>query len=473
MSNFSETGTPDPKRWVALMVIAAATLMIVLDVSIINIALPEAQADLNISDANRPWVVTAYALTFGGLLLLGGRIADFFGRRRIFILGLVGFAAASAIGGFATNSVSLIAARGLQGVFGALLAPAALSLLTTTFTEPSERAKAFAVYGAVQGFGGAIGLLLGGALTEYLSWRWCLFVNVPIALVIILASIGTIRESRVDMKGRFDILGAILSMFGLAALVYGFTLAAEVGGFLEPRALTPIVSGVVLLVLFVVRQSKAKSPLLPLRVFTERNRAAAFLSLLLIGAGMYGMLLFLSFYLQVGLKFSPLQAGFAFLPFSIGIIAGSTVASNLVPRVGAARAMSIGLAGAVLGLIWLAQVTETSGFFSLALPAITLMSFGLGIYFVPASSSALTNVPDSDAGVASALVNATQQVGGAVGPAILNTIFLSSVAGSVVAGGNDIEGYRMAFTIGAVLFGLALVAVLLLARSKSETIVNG
>lgn len=473
MSNSSETGTPDPKRWVALMVIAAATLMIVLDVSIINIALPEAQADLNISDANRPWVVTAYALTFGGLLLLGGRIADFFGRRRIFILGLVGFAVASAIGGFATNSVSLIAARGLQGVFGALLAPAALSLLTTTFTEPSERAKAFAVYGAVQGFGGAIGLLLGGALTEYLSWRWCLFVNVPIALLIILASIGTIRESRADMKGRFDILGAILSMFGLAALVYGFTLAAEVGGFLEPRALTPIVSGVVLLVLFVWRQSKAKSPLLPLRVFTERNRAAAFLSLLLIGAGMFGMLLFLSFYLQIGLKFSPLQAGFAFLPFSIGIIAGSTVASNLVPRVGAARSMSIGLAGAVLGLIWLTQVTETSGFFSLALPAITLMSFGLGIYFVPASSSALTNVPDSDAGVASALVNATQQVGGAVGPAILNTIFLSSVAGSAVAGVNDIEGYRMAFTIGAVLFGLALVAVLLLARSNSETVVNG
>ena len=289
MNDLSYRPGPLPGRWLALVVIATATLMIVLDVSIINIALPVAQAELGISDTNRAWVVTAYALTFGGLLLLGGRFADLVGRKRTFIIGLIGFAAASALGGFAGSEVTLIAARALQGIFGALLAPAALSLLATTFTEPGDRAKAFAVYGAVQGMGGAVGLLLGGALTEYLSWRWCLFINVPISLVVILAARNSLAESRVDASPGLDVAGAALSVFGLTALVYGFTLAAEGGGLLAPVTIVAIVGGIMLLALFVLRQSKAAAPLLPLPVVTDRNRAAAYLSLGLIGAGMFGM----------------------------------------------------------------------------------------------------------------------------------------------------------------------------------------
>ncbi len=461
----------DPKRWIALAVIATATLMIVLDVSIINIALPAAQKDLGISDLNRPWVVTAYALTFGGLLLLGGRIADFFGRRRIFILGLIGFAAASTLGGFAIDSFTLIAARALQGIFGALLAPAALSLLTTTFNQPDERARAFAVYGAVQGMGGAIGLLLGGALTEYMSWRWCLFINVPISLAVLAAALGTIRESHADIEHHFDILGAALSMLGLAALVYGFTLAAEQGGLLAPVPSISIIVGILLLAAFVFWQANTTSPLLPLQVMTERKRAAAFLSLVLIGAGMFGMLLFLSFYLQGTLDFSPLQTGLAVLPFSVGIVAGSTIAAQIVPKLGEPRAMAIGLVLAVAGIVWLAQVGETTGFVGHVLPAISLMSLGLGIYFVPASSLALNNVAEGDTGVASALVNATQQIGGALGPALLNTIFLAAASSEVSTANSDIMGYRIAFLSAAGFYALALMALLILTmptRKRTE-----
>ncbi|NIJ59278.1 EmrB/QacA subfamily drug resistance transporter [Pseudochelatococcus lubricantis] len=458
---------PDPKRWSALTFIAIATAMMVLDGSIINIALPQAQADLGISDVHRPWVVTAYALTFGGLLLLGGRISDFFGRRRVFIIGMCGFLAASAFGGFAVDGVSLIAARALQGGFAALLAPAALSLLTTTFTEPGERAKAFSVYGAVQGFGAAVGMLLGGILTEYLGWRWCLFINVPIALVVILGALGSIRESRAEAAGPFDIPGALLSMLGLASLVYGFTLAGEAGGWFAPITSTSVLAGVILLIAFALRSAKASFPLLPPRIFMNRNRGAAFLSFLLVGAGILGVSLFLTFYLQVTLGFTPFQAGIAFLPFTIGIVAGAMIASGLTPRFGEVKVMILGLGIALLNMIWLAQVSETSGFLSLVLPALTLMSLGLGLYFAPASSLALLEVDETDSGVASALVNATQQVGGALGSAMLNTIFLSAVAGGKLAGtASDIGAYRITFASTAGLFALALVVVLLLAKQK-------
>lgn len=465
MTDLSHRPGPQPGRWLALVVIATATLMIVLDVSIINIALPVAQAELGISDANRAWVVTAYALTFGGLLLLGGRFADLVGRKRTFIIGLVGFAAASALGGFAGSELTLIAARALQGIFGALLAPAALSLLTTTFTEPGERAKAFAVYGAVQGMGGAVGLLLGGALTEYLSWRWCLFINVPISLVVILAARSSLAESRVDASPGLDVAGGALSVFGLAALVYGFTLAAEDGGLPAPVTIVAIVGGMLLLALFVLRQSKATAPLLPLQVVTDRNRAAAYLSLGLIGAGMFGMLLFLSFYLQSVLAFTPFLTGLAFLPFSLGIIAGSTVASHLVPRLGNRKVMLLGLAGAAFGILWLAQIDIAPNVLGLVLPAITLMSFGLGIYFVPGSSAALIGVRETDAGVASALVNASQQVGGALGPAIFNTLFIS-LAGAQTASIAAVPAYRAVFLTATAFYILALLAVLFLASER-------
>lgn len=285
----------DPRRWLALVVIAAATLMVVLDASIVNIALPHAQTALHISDADRQWVITAYTLAFGGLLLLGGRIADFVGRKRIFLIGLLGFAGASALGGFAEHAALLFGARALQGAFAALLAPAALSLIAVTFVEPRARARAFGVYGAVQGGGGALGLILGGVLTEYASWRWCLFVNVPIAIAAALAALPTVHESRADGHRHYDVPGAILVTGGLVALVYGFTEAAKDGvGWLAAPTLGLLAAAVALLVAFVVVEARTAQPLLPLRVVVDRNRGGSFTASLLIGAGMFAMFLSLT-----------------------------------------------------------------------------------------------------------------------------------------------------------------------------------
>jgi len=314
----------DPRRWVALGVIAVAQLMVVLDASIVNIALPSAQRALNISDANRQWVVTAYALAFGGFLLLGGRIADFIGRKRAFVIGLVGFGVASAIGGIAQNQGELFAARGLQGAFAALMAPAALSLITVTFTEPRERAKAFAVYGGISGGGAALGLILGGVLTEYASWRWTLLVNTPIAIATAVAGFLVVRESRAEGKPRYDIPGVITSTLGLLALVYGFTKANE-DGWSATSTISFLAAAGVLLAAFVVIERNTAEPLLPPRVFTERNRAGAFLVSLLIGLSLFGMFLFLVYYLQGTLHYSALKSGLAFLPFSAGIVVGSVI----------------------------------------------------------------------------------------------------------------------------------------------------
>ncbi|WP_428929576.1 DHA2 family efflux MFS transporter permease subunit [Marinibacterium sp. SX1] len=450
-----------------LLTIASATLMIVLDASIINIALPRAQSDLALSDVARPWIITAYALSFGGLLLLGGRIADTFGHRRMFLLGLAGFALASAFGGFASSGTALILARALQGMFGAVLAPAALALLTTTFTAPEERARAFAVYGAVQGLGGAVGLLLGGALTEFLGWRWCFFINLPIALAVGLAALKSIPPGSARKPGNLDLIGAVLSVTGLTTLVYGLTVAGEgnTAGTHRALPLVAILAGVGVLALFALHQRAARHPLLPLSIPMERSRGAAFLSLLLIGAGMFGMLMFLAYYLQVVLGFSPLQTGLAFLPFSGGIILGSSLASHLMPRLGDGRTMWIGLLGASIGMVWLTPVGIGPGFAQQVLPALCVMSLGLGVYFVPASSSALKGVPEAQSGVASALVNVTQQVGGAIGPALLNTIFLFATQADPENRLQVPDGYRAAFVAAAVLFVLALIIALLLPRS--------
>ncbi len=302
-------------------VIAIAQLMVVLDASIVTIALPRAQEDLGISDADRQWVITAYTLAFGGLLLLGGRIADFVGRKRIFLIGLLGFAAASALGGAAQNEAMLFGARALQGAFAALLAPAALSLITVTFTAPRERAKAFGVYGAISGGGAAIGLILGGVLTEYASWRWCLFVNVPIAIAAALAALPTVHESRAEGDRHYDVPGAVLVTGGLVALVYGFTEAAKTGvGWLSAQTLSLLAVAAVLLIGFVMVERRTAHPLLPLPIVTDRNRGGSFLASLLVGAGLFAMFLFLTYYFQINLGYSPLKSGFAFLPFSVGII---------------------------------------------------------------------------------------------------------------------------------------------------------
>ena len=398
------------RRWWALAVIALAQLMVVLDGTVVTIALPSAQSDLGISNADRQWAITAYTLAFGGLLLLGGRIADYLGRKRIFMVGLVGFAAASVLGGAAQNGGTLFGARALQGAFAALLAPAALSLITVTFTESKERSRAFAVYGAIAGVGAAIGLILGGALTEYTSWRWCLFINVPIAIVALIGGAILVTESKSHGGTSYDIPGAILATAGLVALVYGFTEAAKVGvGWLSAEAITLLTGAGILLVAFVVVELRSASPLLPMRVVLDRNRGGSYLASLLSFAGMFAMFLFLSYYLQANLGYSALKAGLAVLPFSGGVIVTSGVVPALLPRTGPKPLMLIGLAMAAIGLT---GITDTSSWATHVLPGELLMSVGFALLLVPLSNLALTGVNDDDAGVASAVLNSTQQIGG-------------------------------------------------------------
>ncbi len=432
--NPHEGHVPDPRRWRALVVIAIAQLMVVLDASIVNIALPDAQKALDISYADRQWVVTAYTLAFGGLLLLGGRIADYAGRKRVFIIGLLGFAGASALGGFAPTQGWLFAARALQGAFGALLAPAALSLISVTFVDSKERAKAFGVYGALSGAGAAIGLIMGGLLTQYASWRWCLFVNVPMALIAVGLAIPNVRESRILGKTRYDIPGALLSTLGFVSLVYGITEAATAGsGWGSTSTITFLVAGVVLLGAFLVVETRIDHPLLPLSVILDRVRGGSFLAQLLLGAGLFGMFLFMTFYFQLVHGYSPIKTGLCFLPFSVGVAVSATVASQMLPRVGPRPLGTLGLLMACSGLIYLSFITATSSYVTSVLPALLLMSLGLGLTFVTISSTALFNVPFHESGIASAVLNTTQQIGGSLGTAIFNTLAISATAAFALA----------------------------------------
>jgi EmrB/QacA subfamily drug resistance transporter len=470
------------RRWLALAVIAVAQLLIVLDATIVNIALPTAQEALNISDADRQWMITAYTLAFGGLLLLGGRIADYTGRKRAFIIGLLGFAAASALGGLAQNAGMLFSARALQGAFGALMAPAALSLLTVTFTDARERARAFGVYGAIAGGGGAVGLLLGGVLTEYASWRWTLLVGTPIAIVAALAALRWVGESRAAGNTRYDLPGAITSTAGLVALVYGFT-EASTDGWDAASTIALLVTAAVLLVVFVVIELRSSHPLLPMRVILDRNRGGAFLTALLLGVGMFGVFLFLTFYLQVTLGYSALLTGVAFLPFTFGIIAGAGVSSQLQTRVGPRALMVGGTLLAALGLVLLTRIGVDTGFWTHVFPAELVISFGMGLTFGPMSNTALVGVRDNDAGVASALINTTQQVGGSLGTALLNTIFTSAVAGYIATNPEaltspagqavaTVQGYTVAFWVSAGLIGLASVIALVLIRTGRDDVAD-
>ncbi len=401
--------------------------MVVLDASIVNIALPNLQQDLGITDSNRQWVVTAYTLAFGGLLLLGGRIADYWGRKRSFLVGLVGFAGASAIGGFAQNQAMLFGSRALQGAMAALLAPAALSLITTTFTDSKERAKAFGVYGGLSAGGAAIGLILGGLLTEYASWRWCLGVNVPIAVIAFILAVPAVHESKASGDTRYDIPGAVTSTAGLVTLVYGITKAGE-DGWGSTSALTYFGAAAILLVAFFVIEAKTSHPLLPVRVLTERNRGASYLTSLIVGSGLFGMFLFLSIYFQGILQYSPVKSGLLFLPFSVGVGISAGLASQLLPKFGPRYVSFVGLLMATAGLLLLTRLTPTSAYVSDILPALILMSLGMGLVFVPLSATALFGVGNHDAGVASAVLNTSQQIGGALGTAFLNTIATTATA---------------------------------------------
>jgi len=468
---------PDPRRWKALAVIAIAQLMIVLDASIVNIALPSAQRALHISTANRQWVVTAYTLAFGGLLLLGGRIADFMGRKRMFVVGLIGFGSASALGGLAPTAGLLFAARALQGSFGALMAPAALSILSVTFTDAKERATAFGVYGAIAGGGSAIGLVLGGVLTEYASWRWTLLVNAPIAVVTAVAALRIVSESRATGDRHYDLPGATTVTAGLVALVYGFTLA-DTHGWSSSSTIGLLAAAVVLLVAFALIETRSNHPLLPMRVLLERNRGGAFLGSFLAGIGLFGMFLFLTYYLQGTLGYSALKTGFAFLPFSGAIVIAAILASKALPRFGPRPLMTFGFLAAALGTVWLTAIGVHSSFATHVLPAEIVMSAGLGFAFVSLTATALVGVADHDAGVASALVNTTQQVGGSLGTALLNTIaasattsYLAVHAHSAITTANGlVHGYTTAFVYAAAFLGFATIASFLLVRASKETV---
>ena len=465
----------DPNRWRALLVIAIASLMVVLDASIVNIALPQAQKALHISDANRQWVVTAYSLAFGSLLLLGGRIADFVGRKKVFIIGLIGFAGASALGGIASTQALLFAARGLQGAFAAMLAPAALSLINVTFTLPKERARAFGVYGAISGGGAAIGLILGGTLTEYANWRWCLGVNVPIAIIAVLLAIPFIHESKAPGDRSYDIPGAVTVTVGLLSLVYGFSQAVG-HGWGNSSTYRYFIFSAIFLAAFLILESKVKNPLLPLRVLTERNRGGSYISSILVGTGLFAMFLFLSIYMQTFLGYSSLRAGFAFLPFSAGVIVFAGVASQLLPKIGPRPLMVVGLTGGAIGLLYLSRITPTSSYTTAILPALIIMSSGLALFFIPTASTGLHNSGEHDAGVASAVLNTSQQIGGSLGAALLNTLAISSTTAYIKSHkvpatdpAAAVHGFSTTFIYGAgFLFLAALVTLVMINVGKDS-----
>jgi EmrB/QacA subfamily drug resistance transporter len=366
-------------------------------------------------------------LAFGGLLLLGGRISDFWGRKRAFMAGLLGFAGASALGGLSINQEMLFSARALQGVFAALLAPAALSLITTTFSDSKERAKAFGVYGGLSAGGAAIGLILGGLLTQYASWHWTLLVNVPIAIVAFMLAIPNVKESKASGDTRYDIPGAVTSTLGLVSLVYGITQAGELG-WSDQTTLTWFGAAIALLAAFFVIESRTSHPLLPMNILLNRNRGASYLTSFIVGAGLFGMFLFLAYFFQGILQYSPVKAGLLFLPFSVGVGISAGIASQALPRFGPRYVSFIGLIMATAGMLLLTQLEPASAYVSDILPALMVLSLGMGLVFVPISATALFGVGNHDAGVASAVLNTAQQIGGALGTAFLNTIAVTATA---------------------------------------------
>jgi EmrB/QacA subfamily drug resistance transporter len=452
--------------WLVLAVVCLGQLMVVLDATVVNIALPTAQHDLGFSNADRQWVVTAYSLAFGGLLLLGGKLSDLVGRKRMLIFGMIGFAAASAFGGAAQNFTMLLIARAVQGGFGAMLAPAALSTLTITFTNPAERGKAFGVFGAIAGAGGAIGLLLGGVLTEYLSWRWCLYVNVVFAVIAVTAAARLLGRDHPDTDTRLDPLGTFFVVAGLVCVVYGFS-EADTKGWGAPLTIGLLVAGVVLLVLFVLTERRVAHPLLPLRIILNRFRGGAYLAVALSATGMFGIFLFLTYYLEESLRYSPVVTGLAFLPL-IGalIIASTTSSALLLPRIGPRILVPAGLIVAGVGLSLLAaQLSPTSSYPAIILPSLVVMGLGLGTVFGSAINTATRGADRSDAGVASAMVNTCQQVGGSVGTALLNTIAASALTSYLVIHGHSlaaqasgaVHSYVVAFWVSAGIFAGAAV----------------
>jgi EmrB/QacA subfamily drug resistance transporter len=465
---------PDDRRWLVLVIVSVAQLMVVLDATIVNIALPSAQRALGFPNGDRQWVVTAYALAFGSLLLVGGRIGDMFSRKRVFITGLAGFAVASAIGGAAGSFAILVGARALQGVFGALLAPSALGTLVSTFRDPRERGRAFGVFGSVAAGGGGIGLILGGVLTQYLSWRFCLYVNLLFAAIAVAGALGYIRGSRPAAPPRMDWPGTAAACAGLFLIVFGFS-HAETSGWTAPLTIGCLVLGVALLALFALAEQRSSHPLLPLRVISDRTRGGSYVAVGISGIAIFGTFLFLTYYLQLIKRESPLTTGFLFLPMIGCILVSSNLASIAgLPRLGPRVLIAAGMLLGAGGMAYLTQVTVTSGYAGAVLPALLILGLGFGMIFAPAINTATAGVRTEDSGVASALVNTMQQVGGSIGTSALSTLALTATASYLVAHHAGplapavaaTHGYTRAFAISAALLGLGFILAIVLLPSR-------
>lgn len=478
--NLASGSGPESKwvglRWWSMLAIGMSQLMVVLDATIMNVALPSAQIELAFSDTLRPWVITAYALAFGGLLLLGGRIADLMGRKQIFLIGLVGFAAASALGGAAPTFAILLAARVLQGVFAALLAPAALSLLTTTFTDPAERGKAFGIFGALAGAGGAVGLLLGGVLTETLSWRWTLYVNIAFAAVAFIVGILAIAPTVRERGVRLDVPGAIFATLGFFALVFGFTNAEE-HGFADISTWGFLAVGLVLLVVFVSIQRKGKSPLLPLSIVLDRDRGASMIAIFVAGAVIFGVNLYLVYYLQMVLGFTPLQTGLAVLPLCLGIMAAALLSTSvLLPKLGAKVLVPSGMIVSAIGAVLLMMAKADSSYVLHAAVPMFIVALGLGAIIASAMSVGTLGVDRHHAGAASAAVNASQQLGGSIGLAVMNTLVAGATITALDNGEGQLEalvsGYGSSYLACAVLLVIGAVVTVLMYRRRDDMAVS-
>ena len=470
------------RRWAILAILGIAQLMVVLDATIVNIALPSAQKALHFSNDNRQWIVTAYSLAFGSLLLLGGKISDLFGRKWTFIAGLSGFALASAVGGAAQSFGMLAISRAFQGAFGALLAPAALSLLTTTFTETSERNKAFGIFGAIAGSGASVGLLLGGLLTQALDWRAVMYVNLVFAVIAVSGAVMLLHNQAPATKPRVDIPGVMTVSAGLFALVFGFN-HAETTSWSNPVTLAVLAAGVALLAVFAAIERRVSNPLLPLRVVLDRNRGASFISMGLAAVAMFGVFLFLTYYLQVNRGYSPVTTGLAFLPMTVTVMVTAIVATTrLRSRFGPRPLVVAGMALGAAAMLILRGITMDSSYAGHILPALMIMGIGLGLVFSTVMNNATLGVKPADAGVASATVNAAQQVGASLGTALLSTL-AASAATSFAAGHRPtpalmaqaaIHGYTTAFTVSAGVFAAAaVIAGLLFTRQQDEPVVAG
>jgi EmrB/QacA subfamily drug resistance transporter len=467
---------PADRRWLVLVVVAVAQLMVVLDSTVVNIALPSAQRALGFPNSDRQWVVTAYALAFGSLLLVGGRLGDMYSRKWVFITGLVGFAVSSALGGAAVSFEMLVAARTLQGAFGAILAPSALGTLVSTFQDPRERGRAFGVFGSVAAGGGGVGLILGGVLTQYLSWRWTLYVNLIFAVIAVAGALAYMSRNRPANPPRMDWPGAVLACAGLFLIVFGFS-HAETAGWTATLTIGSLVLGVLVLTGFVFAERRSTHPLLPLRVILDRTRGGSYVAVGLSGIAIFAVFLFLTYYLQEVKGYSPVTSGLAFLPM-IGCILLSSNVSSIVtlPRFGPRVLIATGMLCGVGGMTYLTQLTVTSSYLGGILPSLLILGLGFGMIFAPAINTATAGVQRQDSGVASALVNTMQQVGGSIGTSALSTIALTATASYLVAHHAGAlapavaatHGYTVAFAVSAGIFGLGVILAITLLPSRQR-----